>query len=131
METTPKISKGRLWASYILQGIVVLMFLMGAIFNIMQTEGAIEGATQLGYPAESVLYLGIVLLVCTLLYVYPKTAMIGAILLTAWLGGAVATHVIHQDPAFNTLLPVIFGIAIWLSLLLRYNSLNHVFFGPK
>ena len=107
------------------------MFLLGAINNILQTEGAVNGATELGYPTESVLYLGLVLLVATLLYVIPKTNLIGAILLTAWLGGAVATHVIHEDPVFNTVLPVIFGILIWLSLLLRYNALKQVLTGNK
>lgn len=128
MEKTAKISKGRLWASYIIQAIVVLMFLMGAINNLLQTESAIDGATQLGYPAESVLYLGIVLLVSTLLYALPKTSIIGAILLTGWLGGAVASHVIHQDPMFNTVLPVIFGILIWLSLLLRNKNLQKILY---
>ncbi len=127
METKTSISKSRLWASYIIQAIVVLMFLMGAVNNLLQTESAIEGATQLGYPAESVLYLGIVLLVSTLLYALPKTSIIGAILLTGWLGGAVASHVIHQDPMFNTVLPVIFGILIWLSLLLRNKNLQKIF----
>ena len=120
------ISKGRLWTSYILQAIVVLMFLMGAANNILQTEQAISGATALGYPESSVLYLGIILLTATLLYMIPRTSIIGAILLTGWLGGAVATHVIHEDPVFNILLPVIFGIVVWLSLWLRNKKLQEL-----
>ena len=118
--------KIRLWISYILKGIVVLMFLLGAVNNLLQTEAAVSAAGELGYPQETVLYLGIILLISTLLYAIPRTSFFGATLLTGWLGGAVATHVIHEDPLFNILLPVIFGIVIWSSLLLgdsRYKPL--------
>lgn len=124
METTKKVSKIQLWASYILQGLVVLMFLMGAVMNLLQTEEALTGATAMGYPKESVFYLGIVLLIGTLLYAFPKTVIFGAIILTGWLGGAVATHVIHKDPMFNIIFPVIFGIVLWLSILLRNKNLK-------
>lgn len=124
METTTKTSKTVLWISYILQGIVVLMFLMGAVQNLMQSETAVTQAMEMGYPESSVLYLGLVLLISTVLYAIPKTTVVGAILLTAWLGGAVATHVIHKDSFFNILLPVIFGMVIWLSLWLRDKQLK-------
>ncbi|WP_405383770.1 DoxX family protein [Maribacter sp. LLG6340-A2] len=124
MESEKKVSKGMLWTSYILQGIVVLMFLMGAINNLMQTEMAVEGAVSMGYPEGAVLYLGIILLLATLLYAIPKTMFVGAILLTAWLGGAVATHIIHGDPMSNILFPVIFGVVVWASILLRSTQLR-------
>ena len=111
--------KAALWISYILQGIVVVMFLMGATFNLMQTEDAVAGATGMGYPESSVFKLGVILLVSSVLYAIPRTATIGAILLTAWLGGAVATHVIHKDPVINTVFPVVFGVLIWFALWLR------------
>ena len=124
METLKKVSKGVLYTSYILQGIVVLMFLMGAVNNLFQTEMAVEGAVEFGYPEDSVMYLGIILFVSTVLYAIPKTTFIGALLLTAWLGGAVATHVIHNDPFTNILLPVIFGIIVWVSIWLRSEKLR-------
>jgi len=124
METTKKTSKVVLWTSYILQGIVVIMFLMGSIMNLLQTDEAVAGATALGYPESSVLYLGVVLLVGTLLYAYPKTVLFGAIVLTGWLGGAVATHIIHNDPLFNMVFPVVFGIIIWGSIWLRNDKLK-------
>ncbi|MDO1512018.1 DoxX family protein [Maribacter confluentis] len=127
METAKKVSKGMLWTSYILQGIVVLMFLMGAITNLMQTEMAVEGAVSMGYPEGSVVYLGVILLIATVLYAIPKTMFIGALLLTAWLGGAVATHIIHGDPMGNTLFPVIFGIVVWSSIMLRNTQLRALF----
>ncbi|TVZ15282.1 DoxX family protein [Maribacter sp. MAR_2009_72] len=127
MEAAKKVSKGMLWTSYVLQGIVVLMFLMGAITNLMQTEMAVEGAVSMGYPEGSVVYLGVVLLIATVLYAIPKTMFIGALLLTAWLGGAVATHIIHGDPIGNTLFPVIFGIVVWASIMLRNTQLRALF----
>lgn len=131
METNQRISRSRLWTSYILQAIVVLLFLMGAVNNILQTESAVNGAVELGYPKDSVLYLGIVLLIATVLYVVPRTCFIGAILLTAWLGGAVATHVIHNDPVFNKLFPVVIGILIWLSIWLRDKRLQQLLMTKK
>ncbi len=114
-----QISKGRRWVSFILQGIVVIMFLMGAIMNILQTDEAVAGATTMGFPESSVVYLGVILLVSTLLYVIPSTSGFGAILLTGWLGGAVAVHIIHGDPVFNIVFPIIFGVVLWFALWLR------------
>lgn len=126
MEPNKKIPKIRLWVSYALQGLVVLMFIMGAINNLLQTEVAVSGAVEMGYPETSVFYLGIVLLFSTILYAIPKTVLIGAILLTAWLGGAVATHLIHKDPVFNVLFPVLFGILVWLGVWLRNEKLRQM-----
>lgn len=119
MESTNQVSRGSLWTSYILQGIVVVMFLLGSVNNILQTESAVKASSDLGIPESAVLYLGIVLLLSTLLYAWPKTNFIGAVLLTAWLGGAVATHIINNDPITLTLFPVVFGLIVWLSLWLR------------
>lgn len=124
METIKTISKTRLWTSYILQTIVVLMFSMGVIMNLLQTEEAVTGAVAMGYPKEAVFYLGIALLIGTLLYAIPRTVLIGAIILTGWLGGAVATHIIHRDPMFNIIFPVVFGILIWGIILLRSDKLK-------
>ena len=124
METDKKVSKGVLYTSYILQGIVVLLFLMGAANNVLQTEMAVEGAVEFGYPENTVLYMGLILLVSTILYAIPKTTFIGALLLTAWLGGAVATHLIHNDPMTNIFTPVVFGIIVWVAIWLRNEKLR-------
>ena len=131
MENSKQISRGRKWASYMIQAVVVFLFLAGAINNLLQTESAVNGAAELGYSKEVVLYLGITLLLSTVLYVIPQTSILGAILLTAWLGGAVATHVINEDPMFNTLFPVIFGILLWLGITLRNPSLQGVLSGKN
>ena len=124
MEINKKISKGALWTSYILQSILIILFLMGAFNNLLSTEMAVTGVIEMGYPISSVFYLGVILLVCTILYAVPKTTLLGALLLTTWLGGAVATHVIHKDPSSNILFPVIFGVLIWSSIWLRNEKLK-------
>jgi uncharacterized membrane protein (UPF0182 family) len=124
MEANNKIAKSRLWTSYTLQGLVTIMFLMGAANNLMQTDVAVNGAAELGYPKAAVFYLGVILLISTLAYALPRTSILGASLLTAWLGGAIATHIIHSDPFYNMLFPVIFGMIIWLSIWLRNEKLR-------
>ena len=124
---TKNSGKIQIWISYIFQALVSLMLLMGATFNILQTETAVTGAKEMGYPESSVFYLGIIILISTALYLFPKTSVLGAALITAWLGGAVATHMIHKDPIFNQIFPVIFGSIVWISLWLRDHRLRNVF----
>ena len=125
MDTTQnQTAKIRNWISYILQTLLAFMFLMGAVMNLTRSETAVLQAVEMGYPEDSVVYLGAVLLVCTLLYLIPKTNILGAVLLTAWLGGATATHLIHGDPSFNVFFPVIFGVLIWFILWLRDGALR-------
>jgi len=122
-----KLSKGLRITSYVLQGILGFMFLLGAIGNLTQSKMAMEQASSLGYPADSVFNLGLILLTAVLLYLIPKTNVLGAALLTAWLGGAVATHMLHQDPVVNCIAPVVFGIIIWVALWLKNTNLKKVF----
>jgi hypothetical protein len=75
-----------------------------------------EGTRKYGYPEHSAIPIVITEILCTLLYAIPRTATLGAILLTAYLGGAVATHVRADEPFF---FPIIFGVLVWLGLLLR------------
>ncbi len=112
-------SKVTLWAGYILQGLISAMFLMGAFMNITKNPSAVKGAVDMGYNEGSLIFLGLTLFVAVLLYIWPKTSMIGAIMLTGWLGGAVATHVIKGDALGHVLAPVIFGFVVWLALWLR------------
>ena len=79
---------------------------------------------QLGYPESVIVGLGIVLLTCTVLYIIPTTSVLGAILLTGYLGGAVATHVRVGEGLFPVLFPVIVGVLIWLGLYLRDEPLR-------
>lgn len=114
-----EVPQGRKYVSFILQGLVSGMLLMGSVNNLLQTEMAMKGSAEMGYPSSSVLYLGIFLTISTILYIFPKTTYLGAILLTGWLGGAVATHIIHGDEFSKVVFPPIFGIVMWLAPWLR------------
>ena len=86
----------------------------------------VESTLQLGYPESSIVGIGIVLLASTLLYLIPRTAILGAILLTGYLGGAVATHVRVSGPPFNIVFPVIFGSMLWGGLWVRNRNLRQL-----
>ncbi|MFT3822806.1 MAG: DoxX family protein [Chitinophagaceae bacterium] len=118
--------KVRLWFSYILQGIVVLFLLMGAINNIMKTEVALASSKELGYSEKSLLPLAFVLLFGIVCYAIPRGSIFGAVILTAWFGGAVATHIIHGDDFSTIILPVVFAIIVWATIGLRNKKVQSI-----
>lgn len=114
------VSTKALWTGRILSALPILFLLMDAIGKFVKPEPVVTGTIALGYNENVILPLGIVLLVCTILYAVPQTSILGAILLTGYLGGAVATHVRIGNPLFTHLLfPVYLGILVWLGLYLR------------
>jgi hypothetical protein len=117
-------SKGMLWAGRIISTIFTLFMLMDAVMKLIQPEAVVKGTVELGYPQTSILGMGIALLISTVLYAIPRTAVLGAILLTGYLGGAVATHVRVSAGAFTISFPVIFAVMIWLGLFLRDSRLR-------
>lgn len=119
-----QISKGRLWAGRILAGLPALFLLVDAIMKLVKPAPVVEATVKLGYPESVILGIGVVLLICTILYLLPKTAVLGAILLTGYLGGAVATHVRVAEGWFSILFPVIFGVLLWGGLWLRDERLQ-------
>ncbi len=121
-ETTSS-SKKRLWAGRILSGLPSLFLLVDGGMKLFKPPVVVESTLQLGYPESAIVGIGLVLLVCTFLYLIPRTAVLGAILLTGYLGGAVATHVRVSGPLFNVLFPVIFGFMLWGGLWLRDKNL--------
>ena len=113
---TPK----RSWAGIVISAIPTLFLLVDAAGKLFKPEPVVTGTIDLGYPETVILPLGITLLICTVLYAVPMTSVLGAILLTGYLGGAVATHVRIGNPLFtHQLFPVYLGIMIWLGLYLR------------
>ena len=119
------LSKGRLWTGRIMSALPALFLFMDAVGKLVKPAPVVEGTVQLGYPESVLLGLGIVLLACTVLYVIPRTAILGAILLTGYLGGAVATHVRVGNPLFtHVLFPVYLGVLIWGGLYLRDERLR-------
>jgi hypothetical protein len=101
-------------------GVPTLLLALDASLKLLQLAPAIEGTVQLGYPASVVLPLGLIQLACLILYVVPRTAVLGAVLWTGYLGGAVATHVRVGNPVLtHMLVPVAIGGLLWFGLWLR------------
>ncbi len=125
--TVQNIGKGRPWPAYIISGLPVLFLLLDAIGKLFKPDAVVKGTVDLGYPETVIVPLGILLLVCTLIYAFPRTAVLGAILLTGYLGGTVATHVRIGNPLFtHTLFGVYLGIMLWLGLYLRDRRLREL-----
>ena len=119
------VSKKKLWTGRIVSGIAGLFLLVDAGMKVMKARVSVEGSVQLGYPESVVQPIGIVLLICTLLYVLPRTAVLGAVLLTGYLGGAVATNVRVGAPLFShVLFPIYVGVMVWGGLYLLDNRLR-------
>jgi hypothetical protein len=125
-EASPRTSsKGMIWTGRALSTLVVLFLTMDGVMKLVKPEFVVKATTELGYSTSVIVPLGITLLVCTLLYVVPQTAVLGAVLLTGYLGGAVATHVHHSDPLFShVLFPTYLGVMLWLGLVLRDSRLR-------
>lgn len=107
-------------AAHVLTGIVALFLLVDGVMKLVQPQVVIDTTTLLGYPHGVIAGMGIVLIVSTLMYLAPRTSWLGAVLLTAYLGGAVASHVRIGSPLFShTLFPVYVGLLVWGALALR------------
>ena len=111
------ISKKALWAGRSASALPVLILLMSGVMKLVKTPEVVKGFTELGWDGSFALGLGILELTCTVIYVIPRTSVLGAILLTGYLGGAVATHVRIGDPSF--LGPILLGVLVWGGLWLR------------
>ena len=106
-------------------GIAILFLLFDSLGKLVLVPQVVEGSVQLGYPESTVRVIGTILLICVMLYAVPRTSVLGAILLTGYLGGAVATHFRVGSPLLtHTLFPIYLGALIWGGLLLREDRLR-------
>lgn len=123
-------SKKMMWSGRILSGLATAFLIFDAITKFFMDKlppEALEAGKVLQWPPEKMPLVGAILLVCTILYVIPRTSVLGAVLLTGYLGGAVASHVRVDNPLFtHTLVPVYFGMMIWFGLILRDARLRQV-----
>jgi len=120
-----RISRKTLWTGRILSALPVLFLLMDGIMKLVKPEPVVKATIELGYPESVIMVLGIILLVCVILYIVPHTAVLGAILLTGYLGGAVATQTRVGNPLFSHILfPVYLALLIWGGLFLRDSRLR-------
>jgi hypothetical protein len=113
------ISKKLLWTGRVLSGLAVAFFLMDGGMKLWKPAVVVEATRQLGYPESVIVGIGVLLLTCTLLYIFPRTSILGAILLSGYLGGAVASQLRAGNGWFNVVFPVIFGAIVWSGLWLR------------
>jgi hypothetical protein len=119
------LSKGSIWTGRVLSILVVLLLTFDAVLKLLKPQAVVEASSHLGLPLGLSVPIGMILLFCTLLYAIPQTSILGAILLTGYLGGAVLTHLRVGDPlASHILFPVYLGILLWLGLHLREGRLR-------
>ena len=114
----------RIWIGRILSGIVSAFLLFDGAMKLFKPAFVVKATVELGYPESALIGIGVVLVLSTLLYLVPRTAIFGAVLLSAYLGGAVATHVRVSAPLFNILPQAIFGCLVWVGLYLRDRRLR-------
>ncbi len=120
-------SRRSVWVGRVLSGLVVLFLIPDGIIKFIKPAPVVDAFAHLGWPLSLASDLGVVLLLCTAVYVYPRTSVLGAILLTGYLGGAVATHLRAGDPLFShVLFPTYLGVVLWLGLYLREGRLRSV-----
>jgi hypothetical protein len=122
--TESSISNQRLWAGRIMSGLPALFLLMDGSMKLYKPRVVVEATVQMGYPESAIVGLGAALLLSTLLYLLPRTAILGAILLTGYLGGAVASQVRVSAVLFNIIFPVLIGTLLWGGIWLRDRRLQ-------
>jgi DoxX-like family len=124
-QTDLQTSRSTIWIGRIVSGLPALFLLVDGAMKLVKPAVVVEATTKLGYSESLIVPIGIILILCTLLYLIPTTSVLGAILLTAYLGGAVATHVrAAEGGVFPIIFPIIFGALLWLGLYLNDTRLR-------
>ena len=114
-----------LWTGRVLSGVAVAFLVFDSVGKLLEVQPVIDGTKQLGYSPDIVFGLGVTLLSCALVYLVPRTSVLGAVLLTGYLGGAVATHVRVGNPLFtHVLFPTYVAALLWGGLMLRDTRLR-------
>lgn len=114
-------SKKMLWAGRVISALPVLGFVFSGVMKLTKSSAVLEEMARLGYPERVIFGIGVTELICVILYAIPQTAVLGAILLTGYLGGAIASHVRAGDPFIA---PIVLGVLVWLGLYLRDSRLR-------
>ena len=121
-------SKKMLWVGRIASALPTAVLLLSGVMMLMKPAAVVQELVRLGYPERLALGIGILELACTIVYMIPRTSILGAILLTGYLGGATATHVRIGDPFY---FPVLFGVLIWSGLFLRDERMRALLLLPS
>lgn len=118
------ISMKQLWTGRILSGTIALLLTLDGVMKLFKPAPVIEATLRLGYPESSIVGIGLALLGCVALYLVPRTAALGAVFITGYLGGAVATHVRVGGGWFEILFPIVIAALVWGGLWLRDHRLQ-------
>jgi DoxX-like family len=119
-------SKGMLWTGRVLSGLMALLFVFDGVGHLMKPAAVVEAFARLGYPLSASVGIGVLALICTAIYVTPRTSVLGAILLTGYLGGAVSTHVRAGSSLFEMIFPVVLGVLVWVGIFVRDAQLREL-----
>ena len=119
-------AKWQLWTGWVLSILAILFLLFDAAGKFMMPAAVVQACARLGFPVALSPTLGVLLSLSTLLYAIPRTAVLGSVLLTGYLGGAVAIQMRAGSPLFETVFPVIFGIVVWAGIYLREPRLRRM-----
>ena len=120
----PSVSAKQKCSGRILSGVVSAFLLFDGGAKLLKVAPVVEALTRLGYPESTIIGIGALLLACTALHIVPRTAVFGAVLLSAYLGGAVATNLRVSGPMVPIIFPALFGIVVWAGLYLRDSRLR-------
>lgn len=121
-------SKAMLWTGRVMSGLVILFLLFDGAIKLVPLDIVIETSRELGIPTSLARTLGVLTLVCTLLYAIPTTSVLGAVLMTGYLGGAIYVHVLNGSPLFShTLFSIYLALLMWGGLYLRDPDLRMLF----
>ena len=122
-------TKAALWTGRVLSGLVILFLTVDGVIKLVPIQPVIDSMRELGYPTSVSFarFIGVVTLVCTALYAWPRTSLLGAVLLTGLMGGAIASHLRLDHPLFShTLFGVYLGLLLWAGLWLRDQRLRQL-----
>jgi hypothetical protein len=120
------VSRPRFWTGWILTALSGLFLLFDAVGKLAMPLPVVEAFTRLGVPTSLGIRIGIILLACTAIYLIPRTAVLGAVLLSGYLGGAVAIHLRAGSTLFETIFPILFAIIAWTGIYLRQPQLGAI-----
>jgi hypothetical protein len=124
-----KDSRKMVWAGRTLAVLTALFMMLDGVMKIVKPPQVLEANVRLGYPLSTLSGIGIALLACTLIYLLPRTSILGAVLLTGYLGGAVASNVRAGSGWFETIFPMLFAALVWCGVGLRDRRLRSLLIG--
>jgi hypothetical protein len=124
MPTVKQTQKPMLWTGRILSGLAVLFLAFDAVIKVVNIQPVIDSSLQLGLPVDLAPRIGALMLVCLAVYLIPRTSVLGAVLITGYLGGAIAIQARVDAPLFSLIFPAILGALIWVGLYLRDSHLR-------